>query len=129
MLELSPLVTEANASAFVDAGRVEVVAVEAEPDHRACRRSRTGRRRNARAFLSTTATRVVGLLERAGQLAAHPAAADDDDVHLGLLVRRRRAGCYDPSPALTHNAGPSGCRKVTGLSRRSSGLMTARVAC
>ena len=99
MLELSPLVTEANASASLMPALVEVVAVEAEAHHRAPAEV-GGQAPEGAGVLVDHRHGVVGLLEGAGQLAAHPAAADDDDVQLGLLVRRRRAGCYDPTPSV-----------------------------
>ena len=56
MLELSPLVTAANAPASLDAGLDEVVAVEAEADDRRAREVGRAGAGTRRAFLSTTAT-------------------------------------------------------------------------
>ena len=81
MLELSPLVTAASAPASVMPGLHRGVAVEAEADDRGSRRSPVGRRRNDVLALVDDRDGVALLLERAGQLAAHPAAAHHDDVH------------------------------------------------
>ena len=73
------------------------------------------RRRNARPFLSTTATRVTGLLERAGELAADPATADDDDVHarppvadVRRMLRPRQLGRRRATGIRVHGGGGNG---------------------
>ena len=76
---------------------VEVVAVEAEARRPSCPPKSAGRRRNAPAFLSITATVWSVALERAGELAAHPAASDDDDVHAASRPTPD-GGCYERSP-------------------------------
>ena len=80
MLELSPLVTEAKASALLDPGLLEVVAVEAEADDGGPGEV-GGQAAERPGVLVDDGDAVVRLLEGAGQLAADPAAADDDDVH------------------------------------------------
>ena len=81
MLELSPLVTAATAPALLDAGLDEVVAVEAEADDLLPAEVLAGGARKASAFLSMTATVWPTASRLHGELAAHPPASDDDDVH------------------------------------------------
>ena len=71
----------------------------------------------ARRSCRSTATVWPDLLERAGELAAHPAAADDDDVHRGLpRPANRAAGCYATSLTRSRcsNRGGSGRRAPCG---------------
>jgi hypothetical protein len=48
---------------------------------------------------------VIGQLERARQLAAHPAAADDDDVQLASSWFPTKSGMLRPEPGRAHTAG------------------------
>ena len=66
---------------LVDAGDREVVAVEAEADDGLAAEV-VGQTAERARVLVDDGHGVVRLFECAGQLAAHPAAADDDDVHL-----------------------------------------------
>ena len=84
MLELSPLVTAATAPARSMPASIEVVAVEAEADDLLAAEVLGEPLRNASAFLSMTATVWPTSLEAEGELAAHPPASDDDDVHRTL---------------------------------------------
>ena len=97
MLELSPLVTAASAprssmpaSARWSRSKPKPTTVwPAKP---------AGRRRKASAFLSTTATVWPLVLEGAGELAADPAASDDDDVQ-GVLLNEPDVRLRDPRAA------------------------------
>ena len=80
MLELSPLVTAAKAPASWMPASVRMSRSKPNPTTVVPPKP-FGRRRNALAALVDDGDGVAALLQQPGQLAAHPAAAHDDDVH------------------------------------------------
>ena len=81
MFELSPLVTAATAPARSMPACDEVVAVEAEADDLLAGEVLGEALAERVGVLVDHRDRVAAPLEAQGELAAHPPASDDDDVH------------------------------------------------
>ena len=112
---------------LVDAGGREVIAVEAEADDGLAAEVLRETAEGARVLVDD-GHGVVHLFECAGQLAAHPAAADDDDVHLASCSTWPKAGMLRPGPLGAHTERDR-LPLCNAVATPESRLRDGRVAC